>query len=142
MTQQQRSLDNSYSPHHPWYYVLGGTVLPPKQIREAVRTRGYKGYMERHIADIDQKAEPERSERLRKLRAQETQGLQDDISIYRACAYQLHALRKLEAERAAAPKHADIHTDISLKFNHITNRFAHLIWLDELLSVQRDLFEL
>ena len=35
---------------------------------------------------------------------------------------------------------ADIHTDISLKYAHIYNDFAHLNYIDDLLAQQGDLF--
>jgi len=36
---------------------------------------------------------------------------------------------------------ADIHMSMSLKYNHLYNRFAHLIVIDDYLSQQPDLFD-
>lgn len=36
---------------------------------------------------------------------------------------------------------SDLHTAVSLKHNHLFNDLAHLDWLDELLSMQLDLFD-
>lgn len=36
--------DTGYNSGHPWYYILGGKVLPPKEILKAVEKTGYEGY--------------------------------------------------------------------------------------------------
>lgn len=128
-----------YCSGHPWYYNLGGKVLSPKQILESVKASGYQGYMREDIAAADAKAEPQRSELLRALRAKVMDDLARDLSGYRARARELHAFRKVQGE-PCEPSCADIHTNISLKHNHLFNDFAHLVWLDELLSHQLDLF--
>ncbi len=128
---------------HPWFYFLGGPVLTPKQIRESVRLSGYRGYLADDISHADRKPEPHRSTALRKLRAEVQRMLWADISRYREVARELHAYRKEHAHVEVLPNmSAEVHTSMSLKHNHIYNQFAHLLTLDELLSRQRDLFDL
>lgn len=142
MSEQQEPLEfrqGGYGSGHPWYYNLGSKVLSPKQIKQSVRESGYQGYMREDIKDANNKAEPQRSHELRAIRTKVMDDLTRDLSSYRARARELAAFRKIKAE-PSEPSCADIHTNISLKHNHLFNDFAHLIWLDELLARQGDLF--
>ncbi len=131
-----------YSSGHPWYYHLGGRPLFPKQIREETRAGGYRGYAQDDIADADRLAEPKRSQSLRAFQAQFTDDLRRDLSRYRQCVRNLRLYRMKHAGDALEPVCDGVHVAVSLKHNHLVNDFAHLIWLDELLSRQRDLFDL
>lgn len=143
MTNTRKPLSyRDYNTGHPWYYHLGGPVLSLKAIREAARYSRYKGYRKDDIAKADKKPEPQRSHALRTIRAQVVEELKRDIAGYRKRALALHRHRKnAEAHPLCAKAScADVHTNISLKHNHLVNDFAHLIWLDDLLNRQGDLF--
>lgn len=140
MRQRSSLTFNDYSTGHPWYYYLGGPILKPKAIKEATRISGYRGYLRDEIAKADQKSEPTRSNALRTIQARVLSELRRDLAGYRMCALELHRYRKAN-RMPRDPRGCDpIHTNISLKHNHLVNDFAHLIWLDELLSKQGDLF--
>lgn len=130
----------SYSSGHPWYYKLGGAVLQPKQILVAVKKSSYRGYRLDDIEAADRKSEPARSEALRALRAEEIERIRADLGRYRELACQLREFRKRDGDLYDQPVCADIHTNISLKHNHLVNRFAHLVAIDDLLTRQPDLF--
>ncbi|MEP0708844.1 MAG: hypothetical protein ABJL17_06815 [Parvibaculum sp.] len=132
--------ENPYSPGHPWFYVLGGTPLRPKQIAAQVRIRGYRGYGQHEVEKAARKAEPIRSSALRAIRADVREALFSDLSVYRRVVRTLREFRAAQADAPAA--FADVHQSVSLKHNHLYNDFARLIWLDELLTEQRDLFDL
>lgn len=55
----------------------------------------------------------------------------------------LELVRTLRRERRSGEAHgcSDLHTAVSLKHNHLFNDLAHLDWIDDLLSVQLDLFD-
>jgi hypothetical protein len=129
-----------YSTGHPWYYLLGGRILTLKQIREATRYSQYHGYMRDDIAALDKLSEPRRSAKLRSLRVKVIADLRRDISGYRKRALELHRYRVCHPVPSQPISAADIHTNISLKHNHLVNDFAHLIYLDDLLGKQGDLF--
>ncbi len=132
-----------YRSGHPWYYVRGGRVLRLKEIREAARASGYKGYRERDINAADCKDEPRRSEILRAMRMLALNNLHRDISCYRELKRRLFQYRRsLKSQFENGSPCKDIHVNISLKHNHMFNEFAHLIVIDELLSQQGDLFEM
>lgn len=131
---------NDYSSGHPWYYFLGGAVLSPRQIQEAVRQSGYQGYLGDEIALAAKKSEPKRSQSLRVLRARAVSELKRDLSGYRRRALELHRHRAINTTPEQPVSCDDIHTNISLKHNHLTNDFAHLTYLDALLNQQGDLF--
>ncbi len=140
MKTQERIVTLGYSPGHCWYYKLGGQIPYPKQICAAVKISGYRGYAEERIAAADQKPEPLRSEALRQLRDKFLFNLKADLAIYRRRALELSILRKRGGEICLDGSARDIDTSMSLKHNHLYNGFAHLIWLDELLAKQGDLF--
>jgi hypothetical protein len=139
-TAPQRKSWNGYRPGHPWFYVLGGMVLMPKEILTEVKASGYQGYMADTIAKADNKPEPQRSESLRQIRAKVHCDLISDLSCYRECARELHQYRITAIYNGGGPECREIHTSISLKHNHLYNDFAHLVRLDKLLSRQPDLF--
>ena len=131
---------NDYDTGHPWYYVLGGRVHSPKQILEAVKIKGYQGYMAADITEADLKPEPKRTQALRQLKAQVLVELRKDISGYRQYARWLRQYHQKHELSEAAPTCEGVHVAISLKYCHITNDLAHLHTLDHLLSAQGDLF--
>lgn len=141
MTNHSHPNHCGYNAGHPWYYLLGGAVLLPKQIREAVRYSGYQGYLSEEIEAADRKSEPHRSQSLRRLRARAITELKRDISGYRRCALDLNCYREENPMAERPTCCAEIHTSISLKHNHLVNDFAHLITIDTMLSVQSDLFD-
>ncbi|MGR3507854.1 MAG: hypothetical protein ACU0FF_01050 [Sulfitobacter sp.] len=130
-----------YQPGHPWYYLLGGDVLPPKSIRFEVRLEGYKGYRRDEILSAANKAEPQRSQSLRKIRDEVMRSLRLNISRYREVARELHAYRREHADQPLPTCSASVHTSMGLKFSHIYNDFGHLELLDSL-PQQVDLFDL
>ncbi|MFD2257709.1 hypothetical protein ACFSSA_13580 [Luteolibacter algae] len=138
--EEQQSRPSTYSPGHPWFYLLGGRVLTPKEIRESVRESGYNGWRADELDKLEAKAEPQRSQGLRKLRAIVLAELAGDLSRYRQVALELHRYRRRTAGQEL-PCHA-VHTSVSLKHNHLYNDFAHLIAIDDLLAQQPDLFGL
>ena len=85
----------TYSSGHPWYYLLGGKVLPPRKILQDAIACKYQGYARDDIAAIDKKSEPVRSESLRKLKAKFYADYKQDLSRYRELACQLHKYRVL-----------------------------------------------
>ncbi len=131
-----------YCPGHPWFYFLGGKPRRPKEILEATRLSGYQGYARDRIAAADAMAEPKRSETLRAMRSGFETDLKRDISRYRECVRELRRTDWIMPDGEAVISCSEIHTSLSLKHNHMVNDFAHLIWLDELLSQQLDLFDL
>jgi hypothetical protein len=130
-----------YSSGHSWYYHLGGAPLFPKQIREETRASGYRGYARDDIEDAGRLAEPKRSQMLRGFQARFRDDLRRDLSRYRECVRNLRLYRVKHTGAPIEPVCDGVHVAISLKHNHLVNDFAHLIWLDELLSRQRDLFD-
>lgn len=140
MTYLHQKTAQDYDTSHCWYYLLGGAVLSPKQIRNNVRRSGYQGYAARDINAAARKAEPQRSAALRRLRDQFKASLMNDLAIYRCHAVSLRRYR-LKTPLPNKPEcAAGIHVAISLKHNHLVNDFAHLITIDDLLSQQQDLF--
>lgn len=129
-----------YGAGHPWYYLLGGVVLTPKQIKANVIRSGYGGYLADDIAAADKKPEPQRSQALRSLRARAMEEFKRDMGGYRRRVSDLHRYRAANPLPERPTCCADIHTNISLKHNHLVNDFAHLITIDALLEVQGDLF--
>jgi hypothetical protein len=130
-----------YSPGHPWYYLLGGRIRPPGSILQDALDRGYQGYAAADIAATSQQAEPQRSAALRQLKTRFYADYRRDLATYRQLAHQLRQRRKQGLDDRNAPVCAEIHTSISLKYCHLYNDLAHLTFLDDLLSYQRDLFD-
>lgn len=129
-----------YSSGHPWYYVLGGRRLRMKEIRADAEASGYHGYMARDIEQADNYVEPKRSHTLRAMRERVVKELARDVPRYRELSRRLARRREAGAEDLNQAICDDIHTNISLKHNHLFNDFAHLARLDDLLSKQGDLF--
>jgi len=129
-----------YNFGHPWYYVLGGEILSPKQIRAEVSAGSYQGYMAEEINAVDNKPEPHRSEALRAFKAKFANDLAEDISRYRQIACAIRQDRTENPIFIEPDSCADVHTDISLKYAHIYNDFAHLNYIEDLLAQQGDLF--
>ena len=140
MEQAIPTTSRAYGAGHPWYYLLGGAVLTPKQIKASVIRSGYKGYLGEDIAAADRKPEPQRSQALKRFRARALEELRRDIRDYRRRALELHRYRTANSIPDRPTCCADIHTNISLKHNHLVNDFAHLVAIDALLEVQGDLF--
>lgn len=131
-----------YKPGHPWYYKLGGDVHSPRQILFVVKVRGYQGYRDDDIKQAGNKPEPARSSALRAIRQSVLKDLRSDLACYRRFACQLREHRKMDKlEQENEPFCSDIHTSMSLKYNHLYNDFAHLVYIDDLLSHQPDLFD-
>lgn len=131
-----------YEPGHPWYYLLGGKPLSLRDILEATRQSGYRGYARERIANLDNLAEPKRSQSLRAERDRFRSDLRRDIHRYRACVRELRNTATIIRDGESPIEWNDVYTALSLKHNHMVNNFGHLILLDELLSKQRDLFDL
>lgn len=132
--------DTGYTAGHPWYYVRRGRVLKPREIALSVKARGYQGYMVDDILKADGKQEPQRSEALRSIKADVLKSFWGNLSRYRALATQLRRFRQTSDPEYEDKICADIHTNISLKHNHIYNDVAHLQLLEECLTRQKDLF--
>ena len=131
---------NGYTPTHPWFYVLGGQTQTPKEIRAEVRSSGYKGYRQEELSKLDAKAEPQRSQGLRKLRLVVLEELRIDLRQYRSVALEFHRQKQSDIKEESNYC-ADVHTSMSLKYCHLFNDFGHILAIDEMLSKQPDLFE-
>ncbi len=129
-----------YHAGHPWYYLLGGAVPTPKQIRAQTLGRGYRGYLADTINHIDAKNEPKRSEELRALKLRIAEDLKKNLSRYREVARELQLQRRDDPISEGPCSFEGLHTAMSLKYSHLYNDFGHLIYLDELLAQQPDLF--
>lgn len=130
-----------YSPGHPWYYLLGGEVLPPKVIRFEARLAEYKGYRNEEILCAAGKPEPQRTKSLSRIRDEVRQSLSANISRYREVARELYAYRRSHAGEPLPNCSEAVHTSMSLKYAHIYNDFAHLDLLNSL-PQQASLFDL
>lgn len=128
-----------YRSGHPWYYVLGGDWLRPKQILENVWKSGYGGYLAKDLQKANKLAEPRRSETLQLYRERFKSELRQDLSGYRESVRKLRDHRR-NVEPDGKPECTDAHTSVSLKHNHLVNDFAHLILLDKLIPEQLELF--
>ncbi|MFC7047865.1 hypothetical protein [Emcibacter nanhaiensis] len=139
MTGAQKA-DTGYNAHHPWYYLQGGAILGPKSISLAAKASKSAGYLEAGIQDARAQPEPQRSEALRRLQTKVRHAMKQDLKRYRELARELCAKRRNGPDQKAPVSCADIHTSIALKHNHLFNDFCHLLLIDDLLSVQPDLF--
>lgn len=141
--EQHNTHDYSYCGHscgHPWYYLLGGPVLTVKQIKAKAEASEYRGYLENEIRALDMRPEPKRSELLRQFQEEFRTELAENISGYRKAVRELRQHRDNHPDAPIPTSCDDIHTTMSLKFAHLTNDFAHLAFLEELLGKQGDLF--
>lgn len=143
----EEALGSPLKPHrgygigHPWYYVLGGTIPTPKQILAHVKNKTYKGYAAKDIAAVNLRSEPQRSEALREFKRKFEADLKSDLSGYRKVVRNLRCHRETQSFDDKTTHCAEVHTSMSLKTCHLINDFAHMIYLDSLLSKQPDLFE-
>src|SRR6056297_3605391 len=110
-----------YRPGHPWYYLLGGEVLPPKVIRLEARLAEYKGYRQEEILSAARRPEPQRTRLLNEIREEVRQSLSANISCYRDVARELHAYRREHAGQPIPSCSEAVHTSMSLKYAHIYN---------------------
>jgi len=133
------AIDMSYSSGHPWYYVLGGEILFPSQIKASVDLESYSEIMVEDILKAAKMAEPVRSERLRAIRVGLRAGVHSNLNRYRECVRELKILRD-DTSCNAEPKFEDIHQSMSLKHNHIYNDYAQLMICEKYLEQQPDLF--
>ncbi len=140
MKKQNTERATGYNPGHPWYYLRGGCVQTPRQIIETVKERKYQGYRIGDFQKVSSKPEPQRSENLRKIRNEIYEEFRGDLSRYRELACALRRYRNEFGMNTQTLGCQDIHSNISLKYNHLFNDLAHLLRLDELLSYQLDLF--
>ena len=133
---------HSYTPSHPWYYFLGGRPLTPKEIWQNAKDKNYHGYAWGRIEKADRLKDPKRTEKLQKMRDDFYQDFRRDLRIYRQCALQYHRERETTHNPSSNNGCRDIDVSLMLKHNHLSNGFAHLITLDDLLkSDQLDLFD-
>jgi len=88
----------TYNIGHPWYYVLGGAPLSPKQILAEVRAEGYRGYNRDEIALAASRCEPRRSQDLRALRRLHLDRLSFELSGNRRAARNLRAYHAVNAK--------------------------------------------
>lgn len=141
-SKQNYTTYGAYNFGHPWCYLLGNSVLTPKQIQQSVRSSSYRGYRQDEVLAASNRCEPKRSQLLREIRQQIIDELGKDISRYRKCVFELRRYW----EQHGIPENPtccdDIHVAVSLKHNHIYNGFAHLALRDELPAQQGDLFGL
>lgn len=131
---------NDYSICHPWYFLLGGPVPFPSAIRAQVIETGLTGYRRDELAQIDCKAEPQRSAAHRKASEEVKAELHKDISRYRQCVVELCRYREAEVGSEEPRCAASVHSNLSLKVSHMINGFAHLHQLDGM-EQQIDLFD-
>ncbi len=131
---------DGYHPGHPWYYVRGGTCPGPKTIMKNVIATGYRGSCRDSIDATNRLAEPVRTRRLKKLRLQYQQGLENDLVRYRQYVRQINRLRRTGQVDHDPVSCDDIHMSLSLKHNHIYNDLAHLRAIDAIFAEQLDLF--
>ena len=135
-----RSLSGGgYSPGHPWYYFLGGKIRGPKSILKDVLASGYQGYRT-DIDDACNLVEPKRSEQLRRIKAEVLGQYRADLERYREVIWELRKTPTHDRGPDSTVSSAPIHTSASLKYCHLYNDLAHLIRMDDALSVQGDLF--
>tara|TARA_B100001939_G_C16943489_1_gene619246 strand:- start:132 stop:557 length:426 start_codon:yes stop_codon:yes gene_type:complete len=132
--------DTGYNAHHPWYYLQGGAILGPKSISRAAKTSGSTGYMGTDIQEAGSLPEPQRSEALRHLKTKVQHAIAQDLKRYRELARELARKRRLGPEQEVPISCTDLHTSVALKHNHLFNDFAHLNMINDLLSIQPDLF--
>lgn len=117
---------NTYSPSHPWFYKLGGKPISLKNIRHHVFQSQYEGYLADDIAKVHKMPEPNRSHRLLEMREGCLADLRRDIQIYRRLRRELAHQIRSNTHNHDSTICTDIDVSLSLKYNHISNHFAHL----------------
>lgn len=131
-----------YGSGHPWYYRLGGRILYPREIRDAIYATPVDDHHAEGFSHLDRKAEPERSHEIQAERAKICAGLRQDIKRYRQVVCEINHLRRFigpATEPTFLESLNEPNQDASLKHNHICYGFAKLQALDAL-NVQQDLF--
>lgn len=131
-----------YSLGHPWYFLLGGQIPTPKQIKVLTDAGNHSGYLAEGIGQINRRDEPQRSEKLRCLKSNVESSLTNDLSIYRDVVRDLNRYRALDTMDKLNPICEEVHVSMGLKISHLINGFAHLNSINGLLDQQRDLFGL
>jgi hypothetical protein len=128
---------HSYKPSHPWYYKLGGKPPTLKAIRDYAINQKYQGYLSDEIAKARRQNEPKRSEHLQQYTNSTTANLQRDVACYRQLRRH-YALLSHQGKLNQIPDICDdIHTSLSLKYNHLTNHFIHLHQLQQCTVIEQ-----
>lgn len=136
---RERVSELSYPPGHPWYYVLGGKPLKPREIFNRVRDGNYRGYMMAQIEQAHLRQEPRRSILLRDFKERSRRELFNDLGGYRRSVRELSVYRKSLQSATAERFCHETHQSICLKFNHLVNDIAHLILANDLLNQSNQL---
>lgn len=123
---------NGYHPSHPWYYLLGGSVLRPASIKALAVSTGYGGYRADEIASADRLPEPKRGRRLAAIKAEVLADLKRDVGRYRHLVCRLRQRRIAQGIPVNPVSSDDLDTALSLKFAHTYNGYAHLVTLERL----------
>ncbi|CAE7394299.1 unnamed protein product, partial [Symbiodinium microadriaticum] len=121
--------ENGYKPTHPWYYVLGGAIPTPRQIKSYGLVTGLPDFMLENVIAANNKPEPQRSAELQLLRQKALKRLRQHLSRYRQVASALRAHRLTEN---GDPAFDEKHSDIAFKFTHTCIAFAVLQTIDKL----------
>lgn len=124
--------EHGYGPTHPWYYVLGGTPLSPKQILLNVAASGYQGYRSDEISTIANRPSKVRYVKAEELQHVVLQEFRKNVHRYRRVVHELYQYRRTEHADTEACK--DVHVAVSLKHNHLYNDLAHVIRLEQILA--------
>ena len=137
--ERERLSPSTYSPGHPWYYVLGGRPLRPREILDHIRAGDYRGYLADEIEKVNNRPEPRRSALLREFKAKAKRELFTDLSRYRRTVWVLREHRKSSLPPDGYPICHEIHQSVCLKFNHLVNGFANLIQIEDFLNKSEQL---
>lgn len=136
---QTQITQEGYPVGHSWYYRLGGDILKPKAIRDYVVAAGFAGYLAEEITVADRMDEPARSAKLRAMKARTADDIRSDLRRYREIASEIRSLRQAGIVTNTCVTTCP-YLAISLKFAHLSNGFAHLNRIDDLLTQHGDLF--
>lgn len=131
-----------YNSSHPWYYKLGGRILSPAEIAAEVEHElGTTGDFTM-VEKLDQMNEPRRSNKIRKAIEQLQQSQQQNVERYHEVTEQLTYERERPGpyEWDKRRMWSDPTTAVSLKHNHIAYAHATICRLNDLVSVQLELF--
>lgn len=131
---------HNYGNGHPWYYFLGGPIVPLKELRTEAERSDRGGYLREEIEQLDGKSEPHRTVQLRQLKEGVATSLGRDLSRYREVVRELRQYRQLNAIPREFRGCDAVHTAMSLKVCHLWNGFANLHAINQCLNRQGDLF--